>query len=190
MSNKPRKQRTNDELRKVTNRLFYEWKMLTFCVEELLKGPSQMFENAFIESGAIHARNLVKFFYPFEKKDSPLQSSDVIADDFFQSQYLNEWKNTCLIQADILKYNELGGYANLQIAHIVYEEESKEPFVAHGHYNWQFSLIVDALQPVFEKFIDTISKETFGDRWIENLDEQEGLQWEKLKAIVNEKFRN
>lgn len=184
MSNESRKQRTNDELRKVTNRLFYEWKMLEFCAEELQRVPNQLLENVFIESGAIHARNLVKFFYPFESKRKP-HETDAIANDFFIESI--EWNNICHPIAKTLSYSELGGHADLQIVHIVYEDGNKEPFTTHGHYDWKFTSIADAIQPIFEQFINVIPKNTLGNRWVEKLDEQKGIRWDRLKTIVSEK---
>jgi len=87
-----RKKRTNQELCTITNRLFYEWQMLTISSTVLQFPPEKLIESALVESCAIHSRALVKFFYPFEGTRPPRQT-DAISHDFFLS--LDEWEKAC-----------------------------------------------------------------------------------------------
>ena len=184
-----RNQRTNEDLNWATDRLFYEWKMLVFCTDELQNSQNQLMRNALIESGAIHSRILMSFFYPYSASHIP-KNSDSIANDFFQ-QLVNEQKNLYPSKAAILEYEELGGHADKQIAHIVYKDGKNEPYVSYdhntGHYEWNFAEITNELQPIIEKFISMVSKDFLGNRWKEELNYQQGPRWENLKLIVKEK---
>jgi hypothetical protein len=173
MANKKRKQRLNQELCTITNRLFYEWQMLAISAEVLRAGTEKLIENALIESSAIHSRALVKFFYPFEGKRPP-RFTDAIADDFFLT--LDEWKNACPKIPKELDYDNFGKYADKQIAHIIYSEEEK--------HQWNFTLIADTLQPILEKFVGLVKPEQLGDRWSSQLKHQTGTRWETLKRLI------
>jgi hypothetical protein len=174
MANKMRKQRSNQELCTITNRLFYEWQMLSFSAEMLRTGAEKIIENALIESCAIHSRALVKFFFP---KRPPRFKTDAIVDDFFIS--FDEWKNACPKIPDELDYDTFGKYADRQIAHIIYSEEEK--------HQWNFTLIADTLQPILEKFVELVKPEQLGDRWSSQLKNQTGYRWEILKRLVADK---
>jgi hypothetical protein len=176
MENKKRKQRSNQELCTITNRLFYEWQMLSISTEMLRSGAEKIIGNALIESSAIHSRALVKFFFPFEGKRPP-RSTDAIADDFFITS--DEWKNVCPKIPDELDYDTFGKYADKQIAHIIYSEEEK--------HQWNFTLIADTLQPILEKFVELLKPEQLGDRWSSQLKNQTGYRWEILKRLVADK---
>lgn len=173
MTNKQRVQRTNEEFRTITNRLFYEWQMLASSAEMLQSVTEQLIENALIESCAIHSRALVKFFYSFEGTRPP-QSTDAIADDFFMTP--NEWKNTCPKMPKELDYDTFGKYADKQIAHIIYSDEDK--------HQWNFTVVANALQPILEKFMELAQPEQLGDRWSSQLKHQTGSRWETLKRLV------
>lgn len=173
MTNKKRTQRTNQELRTITDRLFYEWQMLAISAEVLRAGREQLIENALIESGAIHSRALAKFFYPFEGKRPP-KLTDAIADDFFVTS--DEWKNACPKIPKELDYDAFGRYADKQIAHITYSDE--------GKHQWNFTRIAEALQPTLEKFVELVKPGQLGDRWSSQLEYQKGSRWETLTRLV------
>lgn len=173
MTNKPRIKRTNAELSAITNRLFYEWQMLASSAEALQSVKDKLIENAFIESGAIHSRALVKFLYPFE--GGRLQPTDAIADDFF-TMTPNKWKNACPQIPAELDYVRFGKYADKQIAHIIYSDEDK--------HQWDFIAIANALQPILEKFVEFVQPEQLGERWSSQLKYQTGSRWDTLKKLV------
>jgi len=173
MANKKRKQRSNQELCTITNRLFYEWQMLAISAEVLRAVTDKLIENALSESCAIHSRALVKFFYPFEGKRPP-RLTDAIADDFFMT--FDEWKNACPKIPKELDHDTFGKYADKQIAHIIYSEEEK--------HQWNFTLTADVLQPIFEKFVELVKPEQLGVRWSSQLKHQTGSRWETLKELV------
>jgi len=70
----------------------------------------------------------------------------------------------------------IGRYADKQIAHIIYSNESK--------HEWNFTAIADVLQPILEKFIELVQPNQLGDRWTNQLNNQTGSRWETLKSIV------
>jgi hypothetical protein len=173
MTTKKRIQRTNQELCRISNRLFYEWQMLVISSEVLQAGTEQFIQNALIESCAIHSRALVKFFYPFEGKRQP-PLTDAIVDDFFMLSI--EWKIAYPKMPKELDYDNFGKYADKQIAHVIYNDEEK--------HQWNFTTIANALQPIIEKFVELIQPEQLGDRWSSQLKYQTGLRWETLKRLV------
>ena len=150
--------------------------MLAISSEVLQVGIEKLIENALIESCAIHSRALVKFLYPFESTRPP-KPTDAIADDFFVTP--NEWKNACPKIPKELDYDTFGKYADKQIAHIIYSDEDK--------YQWNFTLIANALQPILEKFVELVQPEQLGDRWSSQLKHQTGSRWETLKKLVASK---
>lgn len=170
--NKPRKERTITELCKITDRLFYEWDMLTISAQELQDITDKFLESVFIESGAIHSRAPVKFLY-----SSNSMSDDAIAEDFFINAKL--WTDARSPMPADLTYENFVKFANRQIAHIVYTDEDK--------HQWNFTAIAEALQPTLEKFIESIRQDQLGERWFSLLDSQVGTYWEKFKQLVNSK---
>jgi quinol monooxygenase YgiN len=168
-----RKQRTSTELRKITDRLFYEWQMLTNLTQALQTVTDQSLENTFIESCAIHSRALVKFLYA--PKSMP---NDAIAEDLFSVS--NIWTNARPTIHEDLTNENFVKFANKQIAHIIYSDEDK--------YKWNFIAIANAIQPALEKFIELIDKDQLGNRWSSNLNNQTGMHWEKIKLLVNSKL--
>lgn len=169
-----RKNRTNEELRLITNKLFYEWHMLTTAAQELQTVTNKFLENAYIESGAIHSRALVKFLY-----SSNSMFNDAIAEDFFAPNF-NLWIKARPPIPDELTHKSFVRFTNRQVAHIVYSDEDK--------HDWNFTAIAEALQPTLEKFIDLIKKDKLGDRWFNLLTEQLGKYWEGCKLLVSSKL--
>lgn len=95
---KPRKTRTDEELRAASLHLAYEWDALTAALGGILKVNDATASDlntlterlhlltvwsAIYESFALHARSLMHFAYP----DSPIFPEDVLALD-----YISEWE--------------------------------------------------------------------------------------------------
>jgi hypothetical protein len=182
MPKQVRKPRSQEVLRTVSNRLFYEWQVLTSLAQALTTG-NQMLKNAFIESCAIHARALVKFLYAYRGKNEP-RIDDAIAEDYFSSP--DEWQNNQPAIPRTLCYKSFGIFADKQIAHIVYTNEKNESIIGQKK-NWDFTEVADSIQPALEKFVSMIQKEQLGDRWLTLLENQTGPRWDELKRQVSNK---
>lgn len=169
-----REQRTRQELQEKADHLFYEWQMLTTLEQKLLTEKNQILKNAFIESGAIHGRNLVKFLYNPSKKPRP---DDAIAEDYFPTP--DVWQKARPTMPKALEDDTFGRYANKQIAHMTYSGVPKK--------RWDFTAVADAIQPAVEKFISMIRNDQLADRWRNLLPRQPGPRWDELKDLVQEK---
>ena len=188
MGKKMRKPRGFEELQTVSNRLFYEWQMITCLTYTFETGSmgDQMLKNTFIESFVIHARIIKKFLFT-RKLKLQLRPDDAIAEDFFTKS--DEWTKKCpsLPEPNPLDNESFSFFANKQIAHISYTNEGQEHSTKQGHKDWNFPEITDALQPAFEKFIGLVEKEKLGDRWWKLLNDQNIPRWEELKRQLASK---
>jgi hypothetical protein len=163
VNHKKRKPRTESELHVISNRLFYEWQMLISSAEALTAaGGNQLLKNAFIESCAIHARALIKFFFAYHDKNEP-RTNDAIADDFFSDSSI--WQAVTPSRPVDLEYEAFGIFADKQIAHMSYTAEIGEYAINKGHHQWNFTVIADAIQPYLEEFISLVPADKLGDRW-------------------------
>jgi hypothetical protein len=179
---KPRKLRTEAELQLISNRLFYEWQMLTRSTQTLETiVDDQLLTNTLEESCAIHARALVKFLFAHQAKNEP-RLTDAIAEDFFSDP--NEWHHDLPPE---LGYEAFGIFADKQIAHIVYTDEQGDHPINQGHHKWNFTAITNAIQPAFEKFMSMVPKEKLGDRWADLIESQPGPRWDRLRRLVRDK---
>jgi len=174
MTSKRRTRRTLDELGAASDHLFYEWRMLSFLEQELAKEDDRLRRNAFIESAAIHARNLVKFLYNTAHEP---RKDDVIAGDFFPT--LDFWRNARPPMPKVLQDEHFGRHANKQIAHMTYSGRPKK--------EWHFASVADGIQIALHKFVGMIGIEQLGDRWRTSLPQRSGPRWDELKRIVREK---
>lgn len=157
--------------------------MLTISAQVLKNISEKLFENALIESCAIHSRALVKFLYSSEGTRSP-QSDDAIAEDFFDDPV--EWLNIRPTMSDVLSYANFGLFADKQIAHIVYSNEENIQIIDENK-RWDFIDISNAIQPAIEEFIGSIQLEQLGDRWLNQLNDQTGSRWDQLKNLIHMK---
>ena len=180
MSNKKREQRSLEELQTTTDRLFYEWQMISRIADALLEQDSldQILINAFVESCALHARVVKNFLYA--KKNARLD--DAIAEDFFADPITWHKKRPKL--PDVLAYKNFDIFANKQIAHLVYPTKKDRPIVGKGHKEWDFAKVADAIQPALEQFVGLIKPKYLGVRWWNLIDAQKGYRWKNLKRLV------
>ena len=179
---KPRKERTAEELRGVSDRLFYEWQMLAGIAQAFEEGvDDQLIKNVLIESGAIHSRNLIDFFYGYEQKPR-LRSDDMVAEDLFEEP--GDWPEARGSLPDALEYDGLVFYVDKQVVHMVYPQRPKRI--------WDFTAIADGLQPTLEKFIGMVGHDGLGDRWKQLLEHREGSlgrRWEGLRHLIEAKVQ-
>lgn len=102
-----------DKLLKISHHLWYEFIMFLFLADMMRKGlsPSSIKNNAYLESFALHVRNLIDFLY----NDKP-QDDDVYAGHYFQTA-----KDWITIRPQITKLLEKSKKrANKEISHLTY----------------------------------------------------------------------
>lgn len=184
MAHPNRKPRSDRDLRVITDRLFYKWRMLIFVESALQESETQNHVNVYIESGAIHARTLVHFLFG-EKSGYKVRPADAIAWDFFHDT--REWNPEL---PACLEYTRFGVFADKQIAHLGYVdiERWKGHPISQGHFGWDFTLIMDAIQPILEEFMAKIALKKLGDRW-KSLENYPEPRWDGLKQIIKKKLQ-
>ena len=163
-------------IKETTNRLFYEWWMLCMAEEKLSNQTlDRATQNAWIEAGAIHARNLADFFYPdvFGVRTRP---DDALAEDHILG---TEWRVTRPDAPAELDRHEFRDPVNKQIAHLTKAGNPKK--------EWNFSIVAGALQPALEHFLTTVPLRDLGDRWWTLLPDKSGPRWDGARRILEER---
>lgn len=112
-----RPRRSDEELRAASKHLVFEFGMLQQTCESARVEDVRARKNAFLESFAIHARNLLDFFYSPDGPRKYPQPDDVIAEDFFD--VASDWHNERPTKSDILA--SLHRRVNKEVAHLTYE---------------------------------------------------------------------
>jgi hypothetical protein len=127
-----RTKRSSEDLKKVSEHLSYEIRMLTSTanglISEITNGSS--LHNALLESFTIHARCLVDFLYPIANP----RSDDVVAEDFAPN-----WRAVRPPKPPVL--NKLNLEVGKQIAHLTYRRIS----VTEEAKGWKFKEITTVL---------------------------------------------
>ena len=123
-----REQRSQKELQKISNDLYYEFYMLDGCAKGLLRGiahDNRILNNALLEAFGIHARILFHFFYPTKT----VQPDDVVADDFFTNK--SDWKeNKPSVETSFIK--EFCDRVSKRIVHLTIARAK----VSDDDHNW------------------------------------------------------
>ena len=157
---KERKQRTQEELRRASNHLYYEIWMLTSLASIMASRITGevVKNNAFIESFTIHARGLLYFLYAGDP-----QPNDVIADDFFPTS--QEWKEARPGKTQILK--KVHRRVAKEVAHLTYDRQYVTPEMK----GWPFLQIAKDIKVALNEFLRIVPEKLLGPRW-ENEREQ------------------
>lgn len=142
-----RNERSDKELRDVSNHLWYELEMLnatTWILANAGFGPNDQglireIRNALLECFCIHSRNLLEFFYSAKPKNDA-----VIAEDFFDKK--SEWLDKRPPRSKSLK--EAHVRAHKEVAHLTYARLSVTP----GKKPWAFINIAQEISEVFKTF--------------------------------------
>jgi hypothetical protein len=143
-----RRRRTSVELNRVSEDLRYEVQMLHAAAQGLASqvlAPSPA-HNALIESFAIHARNLIDFFWLDSDK-----SDDVLAADFFTE---SDRRTTTRPQISPL-LTQTRKRANKLVAHLTYTRIEIDP----RDKQWPFIDIATELDGVFKFFVSKAPRE-------------------------------
>jgi len=116
MTGPARKKRSDETLRMILKHLIHEFQMLQQTCELARQEDNPIVRNAFLIAFAIHARNLLDFFYaPSGPKRWP-REDDVIAEDFFDNPI--EWWNSRPTKSQYLL--ALGARVGKEVAHLTY----------------------------------------------------------------------
>ncbi len=154
-----RKQRTEEELRKASDHLCYEFWMFTNLARVLGAGISgeQVIKNAALESFTIHARILLDFLYP--REDRPPHPDDVIAADFFDDPAT--WTDNRPEKSARVK--DVHKRVGKEIAHLSYCRQEVTPETKP----WYFAAIAEEVDKVVKTFLSLVPFELLDERWEE-----------------------
>ncbi len=133
--------RTSDELRQISEHLFYELWMLDttariLAIEAFGEGPVR---NALLESFTIHARGLLQFFFPNQPRPD-----DALAVDFLPSA--SAWETARGDMPPILV--DLAARVGKEVAHLTYGRLLVTP----DSKPWHFLAVAEALSVVAKTF--------------------------------------
>jgi len=134
--------------------VLYEIKMLTLALLELGKpNLPNGFGNAWMESFAIHARNLNEFFGHKKKHDEYMRAIDFI---HWSNPYQFDWK--------------LNNRASEQVAHLTFNRENPEKKT-----DWDFKGIYESLRVPSVEFLKAVAADETLMGWRDNRQETEEL---------------
>jgi len=152
--NVSRKIRSETELQKASDHLYYEIGMFQSLVNGMASGIAgeSVINNALLESFGIHTRALLWFFYAENSRDD-----DVIADDFFSTP--TEWQSIRPPLTEIL--DRAKKRADKEIAHLTYKRIDISP----EQKKWQFLPISSDMNKVIDKFLIIVTLDFLGERW-------------------------
>lgn len=149
----PRKARTPDELRAISEHLNYEVGMFMTLARAL---GTDVFEdgainNAVLESFTVHARVLLCFLFDDFPKDD-----DAVADDFLSGQDWAAIRGEVPAALVVTRKRVGKEIAHLTYARLAVTAESKQ---------WAFLEIADAMERVIQRFLAAVPKEVLGPSW-------------------------
>ncbi len=150
----PRPKRTDEELRQISEHLFYELWMLdttarVLAIEAFGEGPVR---NALLESFTIHARGLLQFFFPNQPRPD-----DAAAVDFLPAAAA--WETARGDMPPILA--DLAARVGKEVAHLTYGRLRVTPDTKP----WHFLAVVDALSVVAQTFRSMVPERLLGSHW-------------------------
>lgn len=145
-----RKNHSAEELKLVAEHLYYEIWMLRWTTIILSFGVfgDSICKNAFVESFAIHTRNLIEFLFDRKAK---VTSDTIVAEHYFPDPAT--WRDRYPQKSKILQ--EAWIRANKQIAHMSTDRKKRE--------KWNQAAIWNALCPILRDFVNKAPKDKFGD---------------------------
>jgi hypothetical protein len=155
-----RKQRTQQELQKASDHLFYEVWMLTSLARGMASGVFNegIINNALLESFTLHARAILDFLF----SENP-RPDDVIAEDYFSSP--EKWLKIKANKSEKLKNIHLR--VGKEVAHLTYFRQTVTPETKA----WNFIVIAGEINSVFNEFLELVPKNLLGTTWHTAVDE-------------------
>ncbi len=159
-----RKQRTEEELQKASEHLFYEFWMFTSLARGMASGifNEGIISNALLESFTIHARVLLDFLF----SENP-RSDDVIAEDYIPSQ--SDWVKIKGSKSEILK--DIHKRVGKEVAHLTYYRQK----VTLDAKIWNFIEIANEINSIFNKFLNLVPKNLLGTNWQKSIQNETEL---------------
>ena len=156
-----RKQRTEQELQKASDHLFYEIWMFTSLARGMASGVFNegIINNALLESFTVHARVILDFLFA----ENP-RPDDVIAEDYFSSP--DEWLKIKANKSE--KLNNIHVRVGKEVAHLTYFRQT----VTSEAKAWNFIEIANEINSVFSKFIKLVPKNLLGASWNKSINEE------------------
>ncbi len=156
MGNEPkRKRRSDEDLRKISKHLIHELRMLQQTCAMARKEDNAIKKNAYLSSFAIHARNLLDFFYPPAGPKAWPRPDDVIAEDFFDSPL--EWRDKRVSKSNTLQ--AVNRRVGKEVAHLTYERLLT---MSKGK-PWPNSTIANEMRVIFLDFRNRAPASRLGD---------------------------
>ena len=156
----PTMTKTQDDLKKASEHLHYEWDMLNYLAQAMSErrlGKAQgnedaVLSNAMIESFAVHVRNLIFFLFTEEPK-----LDDVLATHFVSDPAA--FKTACGVKSEILKNAQ--SRAGKEVAHLTYD---RLKFTAETR-AWRFVEIATEVHRVMKIFLQHADQSTLSETW-------------------------
>lgn len=153
---KERIKRSEEELKLISEHLWYEVQMLVGLSRYMSSGGSDnnLINNAVLEAYTIHARLILDFLTP--KKPKP---DDVLAIDFLED--VQEW-----IKMQNEMYQQIKTIRNRvakEVAHLTY----KRIYVTADEKSWKFEEITDEIMRMFNLFIARVPKNYLCEEWFD-----------------------
>jgi len=156
-----RKQRTEDELKKASEHLFYEAWMFTSLARGMASGVFNegVINNALLESFTIHARVLLDFLFAENPRDD-----DVIAEDYLPSS--EDWAKVKAAKSE--KLQNIHRRVGKEVAHLTYVRQTITPEAKA----WNFVEIANEINSVFNGFIALVPKNLLGVSWQKSVEKE------------------
>jgi hypothetical protein len=156
----PTTTRTQDDLKKASEHLHYEWDMLNYVAQAMVerrhgKAPGNehaVLSNAMIESFAVHVRNLI--FFLFAEKAKP---DDVLATHFVSDPAA--FTTARGVKSEILKKAQ--SRAAKEVAHLTYERLK----VTAETKAWRFVEIATEVHRVMKIFLQHADQSKLSETW-------------------------
>ena len=156
-----RKQRTEEELQKASEHLFYEIWMFTSLARGMASGVFNegIINNALLESFTVHARVLLDFLFA----ENP-RPDDVIAEDYFSSP--DEWLKRKANKSENLQ--NIHVRVGKEVAHLTYFRQTVAPEAKA----WNFIEIANEINSAFNDFLRLVPKNLLGVSWHKSIEKE------------------
>ena len=161
---KPRTERSVEELKGVSNHLRYEVDMLLSSAKGIASGVfggGNTVANAMLEAFVLHLRTVTDFLYP---RGRHVKDDDVLASDFFDSAV--QW---CKIRDKQIgkelreSLESARDRADKEMAHLTYSRLK----VTLAEKGWPYVKIANDAWEAIKVFINNVPKEKLGSDWLE-----------------------
>jgi hypothetical protein len=146
--------RTQDDLKKVSEHLHYEWVMLNSVAQAMVMNfaGAGVLNNAMLESFAVHVRGLIFFLFPENAKPD-----DVLATHFVSDPAAFETARG--VKSEILKKAQ--SRAGKEVAHLTYERLK----VTAETKPWRFGEIANEVNRVMKIFLQHADQSKLSEAW-------------------------